>query len=107
MKKKLLGCLILFLLFFVGVLFAGVAVKDDGTYSGEATEIDFVDSTVTFDGSKVTVDTSVMASAVIADLTTANGSLNLTDSDNNISLLGNALTLSGTDIYYAGKKLTN
>jgi hypothetical protein len=42
----------------VGVAFAGVAVKDSGTYVGEATAIDIAgDNTVTFDGSTATITT--------------------------------------------------
>lgn len=73
-----------FVLLLAGSVCAAVAVYDDGTYEGEAAKIDFIDSTVTFDGDTATVDTSVMS-----------------------TLLGQALTVSGTDLYWAGKKLTN
>ena len=109
--KHIIAMLAILLLVTTAAIGA-VAVKDDGTYSGEATVIDFVDSAVTYDGSKATVDTSAMSSATITTATITNlavsgGTASLSASGANITLLDSALTKSGTDLYWAGQKLTN
>jgi hypothetical protein len=105
MKHKVLTLIVMFLL-VASAVYAAVAVLDDGTYEGEATSIDFQDSSVTFDGTKATIDTSTMTSLSTSNLA-ATGTINLSNSGNNITLLGQSLTVSGTDLFWGGVQLTN
>jgi hypothetical protein len=118
---------IIVLLIFTATSFAAVGVKKDNAYVGEATHINVIGADGSFDGTTATFDvtaldiTSLETSGAIeagttvtagtnlvgAGLSITGGIIELSQSGENITLLGKPLTVSGTDLYWAGSKLTN
>jgi len=118
---------IIVLLIFTATAFAAVGVKKDNAYVGEATYINVIGADGSFDGTTATFDvtaldiTSLETSGAIeagttvtagtnlvgAGLSITGGIIELSQSGENITILGKPLTVSGTDLYWAGKKLTN
>ena len=98
--------MIAILLMFATVACASVAIIDDGTYEGEASSIDFTGSTVTFDGSKATVPLNALDSVEVAGTAVFSSTLSITGADSN-SIDITDLSVSGTDLYFKGNKLTN
>ena len=118
----------------IGVVYASVGIQDSGTQKSQATDINFGDghtvtqaggiTTVTVTGASATptitggtINDAIIGGSTPAAITgtaitgtsfvSSAGSITLSNSGNSITLLGQVLTVSGTDLYWAGKKLSN